>query len=552
MNSLHLRRQSNPSAVPGRAEVESPASRAWSSRWLVIPVLLIALAARGLEVSRQDTIHNDAPRYLEIADDFARGDWRAALVEDFHPLTGLLIAGLGAATPLDPAGAGTLLGVLFGTLLVASIWALTRDQLGPSVALLAGLCAAVHPRFVAVSSGVQSDGIFLGLFALAWLCAWRALRSDRFAPALAAGACCGLAYLTRPEGLAIGVVLAVWLAVDLVRGQRRFAPTLAIGAAFVLALLAVASPYIWALHEITGAWTLSQKKSITSMAGIDELLDSSAVHAAPPLPAPAALEPRQPEAPASAEPAPQPEPVPQPELQPPPSPPSYPRRIAAALAEVFKDGARACPPTMLLVALFGFRRRRPGPAAMALLGFGVLFLTLLIGLHLSVGYVSRRHWLPVVIFLLPFAGRGLWTLGRMLDARFPAFAARPWAGPAVVGLIVAGFLVEMATNPADPVKLARREAASWLRAHAGGGAVAAQRARDAFYAGADEFVQLNEAYPPEAVLEKHSADFLLIDESVLTPDEAGDRARVLHRVPYPGGAILVFAIARVADPRPGP
>jgi len=519
---------------------------AWSSRWLVIPVLLIALAARGLEVSRQDTIHNDAPRFLEIAEDFERGDWRTALMEDFHPLTGLLIAGLGLATPLDSSGAGTLLGVLFGTLLVASVWALTRDQLGPSVALLAGLCAAVHPRFVAVSSGIQSDGIFLGLFALAWLCAWRALRRDRLGPALAAGACCGLAYLTRPEGLAIGVVLAVWLAVDLVRGARRLAPTLAIGAAFVLALLAVASPYLWALHEITGTWMLSQKKSIASIAGIDELLDPNAEAAPPPLPAPAALQPRRPEAPASAAPA------PEPQLQPPPGPPSYLGRIAAALGEVIKDGARACPPTMLLIALFGFRRRRPGPAALTLLGFGALFMTLLVGLHLSVGYVSRRHWLPVVLFLLPFAGRGLWTLGRMLDARFPAFAARPWAGPAMVGLIVAGFLVEMATNPPDPAKLARREAASWLRSHAGGGAVAAQRAREAFYAGADEFVQLNEAYPPETVLEKGSADFMLIDESVLTPGDAGNRARMLHRVTYPGGAVLVFAIARVADPRPGP
>jgi len=225
----------------------------------VVPVLLLALVARGLEASRHDTIHNDAPRFLQIAERFADGNWRGALEDDFHPLTGLLIAGLGVNTPLELSAAGTLLGVLFGTLLVGAVWALTRDQLGPGVALLAGLCAAVHPRLVAVSSGIQSDGIFLGLFALAWLAVWWALRRDRYVPALIAGVCCGLAYLTRPEGLAIGVVLAGWLVADWLRGVRSAGRTLAIGASFAVALILVASPYVWALHEVTGSWALSQK-----------------------------------------------------------------------------------------------------------------------------------------------------------------------------------------------------------------------------------------------------------------------------------------------------
>jgi hypothetical protein len=213
---------------------------------------------------------------------------------------------------------------------------------------------------------------------------------------------------------------------------------------------------------------------------------------------------------------------------------------------VFTDGARAGPPIVLLIALFGIRRGRPGPAALTLFAFGGLFLSLLMGLHLSAGYVSRRHWLPVVLFILPFAGRGLATLGSLLEARVPAYAARPRLGPASIAVIVLGFLVEMAIKPADPAKVASREAASWLRAHAGGGAVAAPRARYAFYAGAKHFVQLHPNYTAEAVVAGRGADFLLIDESVLSAEQVGERARMLHRVPYEGGAILVFSIDRTA------
>ena len=68
----------------------------------------------------------------------------------------------------------------------------------------------VHSRAVEFSSDVQSDGLYVGLFAAATWLAWRAIGSRRASLAAGAGVAAGLAYLTRPEGLGVALVLAAW------------------------------------------------------------------------------------------------------------------------------------------------------------------------------------------------------------------------------------------------------------------------------------------------------------------------------------------------------
>lgn len=229
-------------------------------------VAAVAVLARALEALRDPFVFSDGPRFIAAAEAMQRGDWRSALSEPFHPLTSVAMALVSSLGGLTLEASGELICVLSGGAAAAALHVLTRAQLGASVALLAGLAFAVHPRLVQGSSGVPSDDPYLAATVVAVAYLWRALATGRSGAAAVSGLACGTAYLVRPEGLLVALLFAGGLAVDLLRRTARPQQAIAQAAAFAAALALLVAPYVLALHSVTGAWTLTRKKSAAALA----------------------------------------------------------------------------------------------------------------------------------------------------------------------------------------------------------------------------------------------------------------------------------------------
>ena len=478
-------------------------------------MVLLAIGVRCLDWLQTPTVFNDGPVFIEMAGEFLQGNWSAGFSYSFHPLTSLMIAGLGSLGG-DLEVAGRLVSVLSGGVATLALFFLVLDQFGRRVATTAALLFAVSPTMVPPGMNVQSDGLHLALVLGSAFSAWRMLSRQSGAWAISALVLCGLAYLTRPEGLVIGVVAGLWLLVDSLRGEIPWRRGLRLAGSLAIGLLIIAGPYVVGMRVSTGEWQLSHKKSVAGMiAQVNQLVTA--------------------------------------EIEPPQvsgaAPEAAPARLWAALNENAVDGVRAAHPVLFALALVGVAVSRPDRRTWFALSFVGLLGSVLIALHLDSGYVSRRHWLTAAALMIPFSAIGFLWLADGLGRLSPHLTGKRWLSPVAVGLLAAGLLVQTFLSTVEPGKLARREAAFWVRETMDAPALAAHRAREAYYAGADRFVHLpKRVVDPFTIVEdvrRRGATLLLIDDQRLlghAVDEF-DGVREIHRVLYPTGAVLVLELA---------
>jgi hypothetical protein len=183
----------------------------------------------------------------------------------------------------------------------------------------------------------------------------------------------------------------------------------------------------------------------------------------------------------------------------------------------------------------------------------VLYGGVLVLLVWSAGYVSRRHALP---FLLPLVGLAAvgWERGgsTILDRRGLALGdrrrrARWIVGALVVTLVLAWGPRDLRLRRAD--RAAVRAAAEWLAVHhPDSGAVAAQKLRVAYLAGAP-FVPLPSGRDGllEAQLRQRRAHWIVIDEDKLgdhlgLAEGVGKWLEPVHRSEAGGRGALVLEI----------
>jgi 4-amino-4-deoxy-L-arabinose transferase-like glycosyltransferase len=131
---------------------------------------------------------------------------------------------------------GRLIGALLGVIAVLLIYLIGRRLWGVEVGLLAAALAAVFPPFVLLSRELLSESLFLPLELAAVLCALNFRRSGgKLRWAVAAGALCGLALLTRNTGLAllIGIPLGVLVVQPRLRPGSVIAPLVVVAVALL-------------------------------------------------------------------------------------------------------------------------------------------------------------------------------------------------------------------------------------------------------------------------------------------------------------------------------
>lgn len=200
----------------------------WRSRWLVLILVVAALAPRLIILSQL----TDSPAFThpvmdsEVYDDWAwtladswtnpdyagpHGEAAKYLEGSFYmgPLYAYFLTGiylLFGHVLLLAHLAGILVGV--GTVLLTA--AIGRRLYGPKVGFVAGLAAALYPALFLYDSAMLMSVLLVFLATLALYLVIRGQEKDRWFHWLGAGACLGLYALGRANILLFAPVLAVW------------------------------------------------------------------------------------------------------------------------------------------------------------------------------------------------------------------------------------------------------------------------------------------------------------------------------------------------------
>ena len=220
----------------------------WKQLWLI---LAVALAARLLFVSIAPVAYGDAVSYSWVAWLTARGEWQLAdpfwhSLFDFWQVL-LLMTGIGQYPAL------VLSSLLPGLLLIVPVYLLASRLYGNTVALVAGLFIALHPRLVEYSVNGYAETFYLCAAMWAVWGITAVVQDGRHRGALAViGITLAGYFLVRNEAIVlIGLLAAVVL---LLAVRRRFDIRLAgrpvaLFAACVIAYMA-ASHTLWDQHGL--------------------------------------------------------------------------------------------------------------------------------------------------------------------------------------------------------------------------------------------------------------------------------------------------------------
>ena len=547
-------------------------------------LFVVALLVRIAVVFRTDTIFNDGPQFLRLAEAMHRGQWLTALADDYHPLYPFLIHL--AHSLFELVGieswetAAVACSVLAGALAVVPLYLFIRAAFDVHAARIACLALAVHPYAARFAGGVQSDAPYLLLFLSAVACLYAATRSGRADLAFAVGILSGLSYLVRPEGIGVAVV-ACWLCATAVWRRRwrvanavEWLASLGMGAGLCVA------PYLAVIRLISGRWSVSQKKSIFVLLGFGESGGSSASEwslwsigliafgIAVALGASAlAVRKRRRIADAYVQML---------------SDARTRARIAAGFSLAFVLGVGSIwpdellefgatlistlrPELLLLVALgvAACMRNQPGERAAFLAPILILYAVVLFGLLLHYGYLTRRHALPPLVLVLGYAGVGVQVLSEGLRSaanrrrRRPDLSGWPtvrWSQLVVV--LMVAIALPKTLNDFRAEERAARLAAEWVREQTPRNArIATVRSKLGYYANRDRvaLVWRNGSLRSLGVLNWEKVRYLIAEErdvgNGLYPAASlrsleNPQLKEVFRVEAKGELATVFELAR--------
>ncbi|MDP6977492.1 MAG: glycosyltransferase family 39 protein [Myxococcota bacterium] len=536
------------------------------SRFAPLWLALFAAAVRGVVGLRTSVIFEDGPHFLAIARAFSEGRYSDGLAHPYHPLYSALVA---ATQPVfgNFEHAALAVSALGGAIAVAASFVFLRDAFDVHVAWIGAALFAISPYPVRFTADVASEGVYLACFAAALALLWRGVQSEAprsgFALLFAAGACSGLAYLARPEGAGLLVVGVLWLGFEWLRGGRSISETLRVSVSLVAGGLVFCLPYaVWVSRQRDGI-ALSGKKSLARTLGLpvegifDELsfatLAGASIGVVVLVAGVGALLRARPVGNAAA---------------------AATRALpwlggcAFVAALVLAPGVAAefsgvvwstVRPEVFVVAMVGvvaaYRegwKARDGFAAFVLLAYVVV----LVGLLVNYGYLSRRHFVPLMPIVLGYAGMGVVAIASVLAKRWttatdphsPAMQAR-------VAFVIAAVLLAVAAPKTlhDHRRdvLAQRLAAEWLKEQElRSGCVASNKRRTGYYA-ARKWQPLTNGASLRGFedLAGEKVRYIVADDRVLggrdgLPPTPGFALRELHRIEAGGRVAMVYEFGR--------
>jgi hypothetical protein len=429
-------------------------------------ILLLAAALHAWGIARASLPAQDGLKFLRVARAFGREPWDAvvrgsdqhplypALIALAHPMVGALVGG----GPDSWRIAAQVVSALASTLLLLPLLALGRDLFDERVGLAAAALWAVLPFPAEVGRDTLADPLALLAFATALWLGLRALRGRSVAPALLCGLAAGVGYLARPEVAVAPVAVLAAAAPELLRRRPIRTAGLPRFAALGVAFLACVGGYAMVKGE------LSEKLAIRRAAALGSRHDRprEVAHVLPPgLDDPRwSFEPKEES--------------------------GAPGRLSLveATARLAAGWAEGLGWLLVPFALIGAVRVRPRVGGGLMAVYLALFSALLVRHAMTLGYLSGRHSLTLVIVALPWAAAGLFAAGRRVaDWCRMDGARRPRAGRLALAVVLASGVVAQA-KPSHPSRWGHRAAGHWLASHAGeGDAVLDTRGWAAFASG---------------------------------------------------------------------
>ncbi|MBI2806492.1 MAG: glycosyltransferase family 39 protein [Planctomycetes bacterium] len=231
--------------------------------WLLIAgLVLLVLPLRLWLLYNTEVTARDSIGYIRYALHFEEKSWTESVRENQqHPGYPLMVLAMsqpiraldGATTPENMVLATQLVSLLASLVLIMPMYWLGRQAFDRPVSFWATLLY----QYLPVSAQHLSDGVseptYLVFLVSGLLFLARAVRAYRLTDCALCGFFTGLAYLTRPEGLLIlpafgATILAMQFRAPWRCSRLRF---VACGATVVLVACAVGSPYAWAVRGLT-------------------------------------------------------------------------------------------------------------------------------------------------------------------------------------------------------------------------------------------------------------------------------------------------------------
>ncbi|MDP3937219.1 MAG: glycosyltransferase family 39 protein [Deltaproteobacteria bacterium] len=474
-----------------------------ADRLRIAAFIAAAFVLRLVLGARDDLIFNDGPHFIDIARAFNEGQTRHALSHVYHPLYSWLMA---KAYPLlgDYERAGLVVSALAGALVGIPLWLFFRRLFGRRIAWTALVLWAFHPFAVRYAANVQSDSVFLLFFTAGVAVLWRALtllpkwKGVGMFPVV--GVCAGLAYLTRPEGVGLAALGGFWILLGFwprpgARLRPEFFPRALAAVLLVAGFLIIAYPYLNHIHQSTGIWQLTQKKSVLHLVGVGEQKKPSwaedtvmkrieADIGRPPIRRSTTFE-------------------------------RYVGRGARMLVGLAEALTWQLVPFLLLGLAVRGRALWRTRGDLYLLSFIALYGLTIYRLVVTLGYGSKRHLFTLALLALGWTALGLVSLGPRLEA-FLARRGLPLARRSAALLLAAAVVsllpMTLAINAGEGI--GERLAGEWIRDHTGAGSrplVFAPRERITYYAGA-RFLPVPVRFSYDAVVayvRGYGADFVV-------------------------------------------
>lgn len=236
-----------------------------SGRMALLVILFIGCALRvAWMLAETPVISMEGTEHVRMAESLLRGDGLRGNFDGpelmYTPLLSVLIAGAMLVIP-DGETAAHVVVLLFGTALIAAIFAVASHLYGTRTAYLCAGLATFHPLFIKLSGLVFTESVYLTLLVAAIYFGLRSMELVRCRDFIMTGACFGLAYLARPEAFVYPVVLSVvFCAAALVR--KKVSRGVIASAMMLAAFCVVAAPNVWYLYQHTGSPRLEGKWNI--------------------------------------------------------------------------------------------------------------------------------------------------------------------------------------------------------------------------------------------------------------------------------------------------
>jgi len=449
-------------------------------RYSLLILICLAAGVRIYLFAFTYVISRDGVVYLALAGYFKEGNLGKGLSHDFHPLYSLVIAALSYLIP-GSALAGQVVSLVSGSLLVVPIYLLGKDLFGQRAGFLTGIIVAFHPYLARVSADVLSEGLYVFLFAGAVCAAWKSLKTRSLVGLFLTGILGALAYLTRPEGIGVVIVAGFWIFMIQRPSpvQRRDLAALGL---LVFGFLIFASPYLVYLKKDTGHWILTRKKSIKGLVGIEKSSGLPVDRGGPSWPGLGLQQKSAKSREARGD---------------------FGRgseffsshtwsgdiKVFLELSLKFVGTYHPLLIVFLMITFINTKKLNvPDKGNWFLLSFYLLYVPVLYLLLLNAGYVSRRHWLPLVALGLFWAALGMERARDFVQQRLERSGR--WPIPSSQGLLIAILAVTLVVLLPKTLKPQRRDkiwirrAGTWIAQNAPPRSrVMSSDPRVAFYAG---------------------------------------------------------------------